>query len=244
MVPINCENSSARCLPATYEERKQVSGLVEGGLIKVAGKEHGVKDEDEPLEYLLAHFGTKITHEDTTMSTVVARPAEACGPIENDVKGKAVLVRRGGCPFVKKAEEVQAAGGRVIMLGNLHPHIVRMGVEPRWKGLNTVIPVVMISKRVYGILVAESMAADNFEIAFSEDIRVGGKTWETLEKLSNGEGWPRSDSYVEKKYNELKVEHADWPDRIGTLEDAYQKKIKKTAAAAAGSAAGSDKSEL
>ena len=31
-----------------------------------------------------------------------------------------------------------------------------MGVEPRWKGLATSIPVVMVSKRVYGILVGES----------------------------------------------------------------------------------------
>ena len=37
-----------------------------------------------------------------------------------------VLVRRGSCPFVKKAEEVQAAGGRVMVVGSLHPYILRM----------------------------------------------------------------------------------------------------------------------
>ena len=31
VVPINCENSGARCVPATYEERRAVAGLVEGG---------------------------------------------------------------------------------------------------------------------------------------------------------------------------------------------------------------------
>jgi len=35
-------------------------------------------------------------------------------------------VRRGSCPFVKKAEEVQAAGGRVMVVGSLHPYILRM----------------------------------------------------------------------------------------------------------------------
>ena len=166
------------------------------------------------------------------MPLVVARPAEACGPIENDIKGKVVLVRRGGCPFVKKAEEVQAAGGRVIVLGNMHPQLVRMGVEPRWKGLNTVIPVVMVSKRVYGILVAESMAAvGDFRVSFQEDDRVNGSVWDPIEKLSMGEGWPRSDAYVLKKYNELKEEHKSWPDRLAAVESAYAAKTKATAAA-------------
>jgi hypothetical protein len=166
------------------------------------------------------------------MTLAVARPAEACGPIENDVKGKAVLVRRGGCPFVKKAEEVQAAGGRVMLLGNMHPHIVRMGVEPRWKGLNTVIPVVMVSKRSYGILVAESMASDgDFRVSFQDDDRVTGSLWEPLEKLSMGEGWPRSDAYVQKKYSELQEEHQGWPDRIASVESSYAAKAKATAAA-------------
>lgn len=30
IVPINCENSGARCVPATYEERRQVANLIEG----------------------------------------------------------------------------------------------------------------------------------------------------------------------------------------------------------------------
>jgi hypothetical protein len=41
------------------------------------------------------------------MGVVVAQPADACKPLENDVRGKAVLVRRGGCPFVQKAEQVR-----------------------------------------------------------------------------------------------------------------------------------------
>lgn len=59
-------------------------------------------------------------------SMVIAKPAEACTPIENDVKGKLVLVRRGGCPFVRKAEEVEAAGGRVMIIGSTNVFPVRM----------------------------------------------------------------------------------------------------------------------
>ncbi|RYG93571.1 hypothetical protein EON65_58715 [archaeon] len=42
---------------------------------------------------------------------------------------------------------------------------------------------------------------------------VNAETWELLEKLHKGEGWPRSDLYVRKKYEELKEIHKDWPDR-------------------------------
>ncbi len=111
---------------------------------------------------------SQVPDDETVLSMVVAKPAEACGPIENDVRGKVVLVRRGSCPFVRKAEEVQAAGGRAVVVGSINPYIVRMvsifmmmltsrcdksvmlqGVEPRWKGLNAAIPVVMVSKRAY-----------------------------------------------------------------------------------------------
>ena len=37
MVPINCENSGARCVPATYEERRAVEGLVNGGRLQLSG---------------------------------------------------------------------------------------------------------------------------------------------------------------------------------------------------------------
>lgn len=233
LVPINCENSGARCVPATYEERKAVAELVEGGILNLqrTGSEggSGLKPEELPLEYLLAHFGSKIAHESLTMNLIVAKPAEACGPLENDVKGKAVLVRRGNCPFVKKAEEVQAAGGRIMIVGSLHPYIVRMGVEPRWKGLQTAIPVVMVSKRTYSVLVAETYMKG--AISFQEDARVDGAVWEPLEKLHSGEGWPRSEAYVAKKYAELQQEHSLWPDRLLTVDESYKRKTGAGASA-------------
>lgn len=228
MVPINCENSGARCVPATYEERRAVEGLVSGGLLQLSGaKEPTIGENDHPLEYLLSHFGVMTPHENVSTPVVVASPSEACGSIENDVKGKVVLVRRGGCPFVKKAEEVQSAGGKVMVLGNTSPHIVRMGVEPRWKGLNTVITVVMVSSRVYGALVAEMMLNKGLEMAFVGTEEVSGSTWGDLERLAQGDGWPRSEAYVKKKYEELLKEHEQWPDRVATINDAYKKKQAK-----------------
>ena len=76
---------------------------IEGGTIVVSsaeGKPISLKASELPVEYLLAHFGTKVPHVSSNFSLVIAKPAEACGPLENNVKGKAVLVRRGSCPFV------------------------------------------------------------------------------------------------------------------------------------------------
>lgn len=223
MIPINCENSGARCQPATYEERTFVKGLNEGGTLTVIPGETSTSlaEADLPLEYLLAHFGTKVPDSSTHMELALSKPVEACTTIENDVKGKLVLVRRGGCPFVKKAEHIQAAGASAIIVGGLAPYLVRMGVEPRWKGLATAIPVVMVSKRVYGILVAESYSGS--KISFSEEYAVNATVWEGLEKYYNGEGWPRSEQYITKKYNEEIEMNDAFPDRRKTLEEAFEK---------------------
>eukprot|EP01031_Cornospumella_fuschlensis_P031675 gene31675-38280_t len=241
MVPINCENSGARCLPATYIERRQVANLKEGGTIRVfkSGTNTASFGKDFPIEYLLAHFGVKVPHGNVSLPIVMAKPAEACSPLENDVRGKVVLVRRGSCPFVKKAEEVQAAEGKAMLVGNQYPFLVRVGVEPRWKGLNTAIPVVMVSKRAYSYLVAEAYLGST--VAFIEDdgddtedgnpqkkMTINSETWEPLEKLHKGEGWPRSELYVKKKYEELKESLKNWPDRLATLEESYHLKQKSS----------------
>eukprot|EP01039_Chlorochromonas_danica_P001312 gene1312-1433_t len=244
IVPINCENSGARCVPATFEERRNVNNLIEGGTMSIfrSGEEVPQNSDDFPVEYLMAHFGVKVSHANVSLPLVVARPAEACAPIENNVKGKAVLVRRGSCPFVKKAEEVQAAGGKLMIVGSQQPYIVRMGVEPRWKGLNTVIPVVMVSKRSYSLLVAESFSGSDVALVEDQGLPINGTlkksinsdTWETLEKLHKGEGWPRSDAYVQKRYDDLLALHQTWPDRITTLTEAYNQRVKKTSLGHAG----------
>jgi len=235
MVPINCE---VKCLPATVQEKVAIQGLNEGGSLKLS---QPLKDSEYPLEYLLAHFGTKVLNSNIAAPLVMAKPdIHACRPLENDVKGKVVLVRRGGCSFVKKSENIQASGGRTMIVGSMHPYIVRMGVEPRWKGLNTAIPVVMVSNRVYSILVAESVSGG--QLSFVEDYSVNGTVWESLEKLYNGEGWPRSDSYIQKKLDELNELHQSWPDRLIVIKEAYNKRVNTTSSSS--SATASLKSEL
>mmetsp|Transcript_22223 Transcript_22223/g.32332 ORF Transcript_22223/g.32332 Transcript_22223/m.32332 type:complete len:459 (+) Transcript_22223:67-1443(+) len=226
MVPINCENSGARCVPATYQERAWVKELVEGGIMHIHSSSNK-EDSKRPtsFEYLLAHFGTRVAHQDKKLPLVMSKPAEACEPLEKDVKGKAVLVRRGSCSFVQKAEHVQNAGGIAMIVSSLHSHLLRMGVEPRWKGLNTAIPVVGVSKQAYSALVGESYGGGT--ISFEENAAVNGTVWEGIEKLKNGEGWPRSSAYVTKKYQELQDEHAGWPERLEAIRDAYNAQVAK-----------------
>ncbi len=139
--------------------------------------------------------------------------------------GKAVLVRRGGCPFVRKAEMVQAAGGAVMLVGSKQPYLVRMGVEPRWKGLSVAIPTAMISKHTYSALFAEIAVGSSTPatISFHEHSNVKQADWETLEQLYNGQGWPRTTGYASKRLEELKSLNAAWPDRVATLEDGFQR---------------------
>lgn len=137
-----------RCAPATLQEKLWTKDLNEGGTIQL----YSSKNTNEPIskfEYLLAHFGSKVLHSNVTRNIVMSKPAEACDPLEKDVKGKIVVVRRGSCPFVQKAENVQNAGGVAVIVSSLNTHIFRMGVEPRWKGLNTAIPVISVTKNAY-----------------------------------------------------------------------------------------------
>jgi hypothetical protein len=82
----------------------------------------------------------------------------------------------------------------------------------------------MVSKRTYSILVAESFT--HCLIALSESNTVNSTVWEPLEKLYNGEGWPRSDVYIKKKADELLEQEAKWLDRVATINEAYTKRTK------------------
>lgn len=209
--------------------------MTEGGLLKIAVSPSSSSTSTVGksvaglgrVEYLIAHFGVKAPHPSRVLEVVRAVPADACEAIENDVKGKVVLVARGNCAFVRKSETVQTAGGAVLLVGSLNAYIVRMGVEPRWKGLNTAIPVVMISRRAFSVVEEAVAAGEALQVGFDEDGAVSSAVWEGLEKLAAGEGWPRSEAYIRKRALELREEHRDWPDRLLAVEDAYAAVVKK-----------------
>ena len=93
-----------------------------------------------------------VNHEDK-LGIVPAQPEDACSPLlsSTDMLGKAVLVKRGGCAFHTKANEVERAGGRVMVMGNHHhdPYILRMVREFKFpKSHNCILSCVVISSRV------------------------------------------------------------------------------------------------
>ena len=61
MVPVNCEKEGARCMPTTYEERRAVTNITEGGCIHLSdSKGSSLESHKLPLEFLLANFGVKV----------------------------------------------------------------------------------------------------------------------------------------------------------------------------------------
>ena len=166
IVPINCDHTSPSCLPATTIERKYINEIKNGGIINIIKSENNeIKQSNNPLniqkihkiEYLLGSFGSKLPQNNTLISLIIAKPIEACLPLNNtQILGqtsiydqKYVLVRRGGCPFLNKVENIEKAGGIGMILGNQYSYLLRLGVEPRWKGLSVKIPLVMVSKHSY-----------------------------------------------------------------------------------------------
>jgi hypothetical protein len=67
----------------------------------------------------------------------------------------------------------------------------------------------------FSVLVAESFTGGS--VSFVEDQAqnktINSETWEPLEKLHKGEGWPRSEAFVQKRFDELNTQYAEWPDR-------------------------------
>ena len=61
MVPVNCENEGARCMPTMYEERRAITSITEGGCIHLSdSKGSSLGTDDLLLEFLLANFGVKV----------------------------------------------------------------------------------------------------------------------------------------------------------------------------------------
>ena len=147
--------------------------------------------------------------EKTTLDVVASEPEDACEDITNNVKGKVVLVKRGNCEFYQKAEKVQKSGGQVTVIGTIYPYIVRMSVEPRYKGLNISIPVVMVSNRSYKLLTEKKNA---YSVTFQPNNNVNYTVWEHFEKLTMGQ------LKQIKDLNDYVDHYKNWPDRKAVLE--------------------------
>ncbi|KXZ46202.1 hypothetical protein GPECTOR_46g271 [Gonium pectorale] len=106
--------------------------------------------------------------EDAEISMVVAQPADACSPLTNkpsDIRGAVVLVRRGTCTYVAKAQAVAAAGGGAVVFANNVPVMVSEAPEmPR----SVRLPVSIISQGLGDWLIGNASAG--LELTISNEI--------------------------------------------------------------------------
>ncbi|KAG9334727.1 hypothetical protein JZ751_006564 [Albula glossodonta] len=70
-------------------------------------------------------YVTHFTNTDTTSSydeifLVPAEPADGCSELRNThlMEGQVILLQRGGCSFVRKARNVEEAGGRAVLIAD------------------------------------------------------------------------------------------------------------------------------
>ena len=95
---------------------------LQGGVLHLSGD--GAPEDME--EYLAALFGGPTPKAAAELGA--AEPVEACQPLTNGeaVKGKFVVVKRGGCMFAEKSKNVEAAGGFATIVANTGPILNRM----------------------------------------------------------------------------------------------------------------------
>ncbi|SNY55126.1 PA domain-containing protein [Arsukibacterium tuosuense] len=109
-----------------------------------------------------AVIGTPVPEGGVTADLGLASPVEACGPLSNDLTGQIALIARGGCPFVDKLLNAEAAGAIGAVVYTLSGTPIAMGgTDP---GIN--IPGVMVFN-ADGLALADSVNAGTTNVTMS-----------------------------------------------------------------------------
>ncbi len=214
-IPVVCVDTARNiattnlCEPATKAEREVEGSIIYGGTVN--GK----------YEFLQAQFGYPYS---TEPYQGVYFEGDACDeetPIEG-VKGKAVVVDRGGCPFVNKTRALAAAGAEAVIFINEEGGVMqRPGVQPKWLGLEVFLPVIIVGSEDGVALKAEMPG----KVMMGPDARVSAKLWSKLEALALGYeqsegGWPNKSRERKKFYKRLlkEVEEKGSPGIVKRLK--------------------------
>jgi len=213
LIPIFCEKESGTsvCLPVTEEERA-AHVVTEGGEFEVG---------DSKLDFLTAKFGLPVPAGSLTLAH--ADPANACGgELKNaaDVKGKAVVFARGGCPFLDKARAVSKAGGHAAIMINNKPSLLRMDSLKRYEAYDILTSMVMVGTQHGEMLIAAAKAGKKGTFT-----RTGlqASTWQQLRNDVMAEQWSLDEKERYEMFKKLHKEHASSPDRINFLVSAFKK---------------------
>jgi hypothetical protein len=213
LIPVYCEKESGTsvCLPVTEEERA-VHVTTEGGELTVG--------DDLKLDFLTAKFGLPMPSAVTTL--ISAEPFNACGgTLKNaaDAKGKAVLLQRGGCPFVDKARAVSEAGGYVAIMVNNKPNLLRMDSLKRYEAYDIATAMMMVGSNHLDALKAAAEAKKQVTVTLNG---LHASTWQTLRNAVMAEQWPLDQKERRAMFTKLRDEHVASSDRVGFIINAFK----------------------
>merc|ERR1712072_1335774 len=114
---------------------KAAHSLSEGGFLSV---------KDKKFEFLTAKFGTPTPSKPVPLA--VADPINACTELDSDsYSGKAIVIKRGGCPFLDKISNAQRANASAAIIINTQPGVLRMDSLKRYESYNITIPATMVT---------------------------------------------------------------------------------------------------
>jgi hypothetical protein len=213
LIPIYCEKESGTsvCLPVTEEERA-AHATTEGGQLAVG--------EDLQLDFLTAKFGLPMPAAEIPL--ISAEPFNACGgALTNaaEAKGKAVLLQRGGCPFVDKARAVSEAGGHVAIMINNKPNLLRMDSLKRYEAYDIATAMMMVGSNNGDSMKAAAKAGKKVKVALNGLL---ASTWQTLRNAVMAEQWPLDQKDRRAMFTKLRDEHAASTDRVGFITNAFK----------------------
>ncbi|TMW59473.1 hypothetical protein Poli38472_004542 [Pythium oligandrum] len=155
-----CENGNAL---VTQQRRQLPTPTSTESLTSVLPIGVSVRLEDMHVLTLVgapASFGKLLgrdgTHVDAPLLLSTEKVGDACSPLLDEtgemVRGRVVMVARGGCAFAEKALHVQAAGGRGVIIVNRHRKKPKktdrryvITDDKRGLGGHVTIPLLMIS---------------------------------------------------------------------------------------------------
>merc|ERR1712167_283989 len=148
----------------------------------------------------------------------VADPIQACEEIgEGKFKGQAVLVKRGGCPFLDKVSNVQRSGAAASILINTQPGILRMDSLKRYESYNISIAAVMVTTSAGGKL----SGLGGKDVAFISS-GVSATVWDGLRNSVTAEQWPLDFEESKEMFLRLKEEHGASAERLNFIENAFR----------------------
>ncbi|KAL3649558.1 Signal peptide peptidase-like 4 [Castilleja foliolosa] len=94
-----------------------------------------------------ARFGPTLESKEKRASqtkVALADPPDCCSKPRNKLAGEAILVHRGNCSFVTKANVAEAAGASALLIINNAPELFKMVCESNETDVNIGVPVVML----------------------------------------------------------------------------------------------------